>query len=126
MQENINLREILKEVQSPLGQLEENASKDANAKYQEQKEKTELERLKEEVMSLKQDRLQRKWLAERIFGFVAFYMLGVFFIILLVGCPNRFYLSDDVLNILLGTTTANVIGVLVIVAMYFFKKGKKQ
>lgn len=65
--------------------------------------------------------LRRKY-AEQIFTFVSLYMFAVFFIIILSGSPSSFKISDAVLITLLGTTTANVIGVLVIVAKYLFPK----
>ncbi len=103
---------------------EDKVSKESYSKYREEREKTEISKLKEEIANIKQDRLQRKWLAERIFDFSSLYMFAVFFIIFMVASPNQFKLSDDVLNMLLGTTTANVLGILVIVATYFFAKNK--
>lgn len=38
---------------------------------------------------------------------------------------SRFSLSDNVIITLLGTTTANVIGILVIVVTYLFSRKKK-
>ncbi len=73
-----------------------------------------------------QDRDQRKAFAERIFSFVCYYMFSVFFILFLCGSPNRFNLSDTVLVTLLGTTTANVIGLFVIVVKYLFSRKRKQ
>lgn len=72
-----------------------------------------------------QDRDQRKDFAERIFSFVALYMFAVFFILILSGGPFNFRLSDNVLITLLGTTTANVIGILIIVVTYLFSRKKK-
>ena len=52
-------------------------------------------------------------------------MVGAFAIVFLVGVEcNRFHLSDSVLLMLLGTTTANVIGVFNFVAKYLFNKDK--
>lgn len=72
-----------------------------------------------------QDRDQRKEFAERIFSFVCIYMFAVFFILFLCGSPSSFKLSDTVLITLLGTTTANVIGILIIVVKYLFSRNKK-
>ncbi len=72
-----------------------------------------------------QDRDQRKLFAEKIFTFVSFYMFSVFFILVLCGSPSNFQLSDTVLVTLLGTTTANVIGILIIVVTYLFSRKKK-
>lgn len=75
-----------------------------------------------EAKSKAQDIDMRKRYAEHIFTFVSLYMFGVFFILVLSGSPSSFKMSDTVLVTLLGTTTANVIGVLVIVAKYLFPK----
>lgn len=69
-----------------------------------------------------QDIDMRKQYAEQIFALVSLYMFAVFFILILPGSPSSFTMSDTVLVTLLGTTTANVIGVLVIVAKYLFPK----
>lgn len=63
--------------------------------------------------------------AVKIFHFMCYYMVGAFAIVFLVGVEcNRFHLSDSVLLMLLGTTTANVIGVFNFVAKYLFNKDK--
>lgn len=81
---------------------------------------------REELEGKQQDRNLRKEFGERIYNFVAIYMFGVFFILVLSGIQgNAFVLSDTVLVTILGTTTANVIGILVIVATYYFNKNKK-
>lgn len=73
-----------------------------------------------------QDRVQRKEFAEKIFSFVCLYMFAVFFILFLCGSPGSFKLSDTVLITLLGTTTANVIGILIIVVKYLFSRNNKK
>ena len=62
-----------------------------------------------------QDRQQRKEFADKIFDFVRNYMLFVCVVLFLKGITSQFYLSDAVIITLLGTTTANVIGILIIV-----------
>lgn len=82
--------------------------------------------LYESYLGKKQDRTLRKELGDKIYNFVSFYMFCVFFILVLSGIRcNSFTLSDTVLITILGTTTANVIGVLVIVATYYFNKNRK-
>ena len=73
-----------------------------------------------------QNRGQRKAFAERIFSFMCYYMFAVFFILFICGSPSRFNLSDTVLVTLLGTTTANVIGIFIIVVTYLFSRKKKS
>lgn len=82
--------------------------------------------LEEEFEGKKQDREQRKDFAERIFSFLVAYMMVVCFILFLSGITiNHFYLSDTVLVTLLGTTTANVIGIFIVVAKYLFPQHKE-
>ena len=74
-----------------------------------------------------QDRGQRKDFAERIYSFASIYMLGVFIILFISGTETtNFYLSDNVLITLLGTTTANVIGMFAIVVTYLFSRNKNK
>lgn len=73
-----------------------------------------------------QDRLQRKEFADKIFDFVRNYMLFVCIVLFLKGIASQFYLSDSVIITLLGTTTANVIGILIIVVTYLFSRKKKR
>lgn len=73
-----------------------------------------------------QNKQQRKDFAERIYSFAAIYMLGVFLLLFLSGTETiNFKLSDNVLITLLGTTTANVIGILIIVVTYLFSRKKR-
>ena len=73
-----------------------------------------------------QDRQQRKEFADKIFDFVRNYMLFVCVVLFLKGITSQFYLSDAVIITLLGTTTANVIGILIIVVTYLFSRKKKR
>ena len=53
-------------------------------------------------------------------------MFFVFLILFLSGTETtNFNLSDNVLITLLGTTTANVIGILIIVVTYLFSRKRK-
>lgn len=96
------------------------------AKEQLREARLKNEALEEENRGDSQDRDQRKDFAERIYLFAAIYMFGVFVILFLSGTETtNFKLSDNVLITLLGTTTANVIGILIIVVTYLFSRKKK-
>ena len=69
-----------------------------------------------------QDIEMRKEYASLIFKFVSYYMFFVFMLLFLSGTPSSFEMSDAVLLTLLGTTTATVISLFVIVANYLFPK----
>lgn len=86
----------------------------------------ENEARKVENESETQNKEQRKDFSERIYSFAAIYMFFVFLILFLSGTETtNFNLSDNVLITLLGTTTANVIGILIIVVTYLFSRKRK-
>ena len=89
--------------------------------YTSTKAEMEIAYLQEDLDSKQQDRKQRKVFAQWIFGLVCAYLLVVLTGIFLVGF-GQMKLSDIVLNVLLTTTTANVIGIFIIVAKYLFHR----
>ncbi len=93
------------------------------AKEDLRKSKIQNDILEESLERLKQDRGQRKDYASMIFNFMCWYLLGVFFIIILNGITiNNFYVSDNIILALLGTTAIEVIGTFNFVARYLFSK----
>ena len=82
----------------------------------------EKELKKLEVRSKAQDIAMRKEYAGLIFRFVCYYMIFVFIILFLSGAPSSFKMSDSVLLMLLGTTTATIISLFAIVVNYLFPK----
>lgn len=117
-----------KELDDILSQLEEASHNDETVEKNnavtlgdfERREK-ELElKLKDELLNnQKQDREQRRQFAEKIFWVVVCYLFAVIVIVILNGA-NVLCTSESVNITLLGTTTANVISLLVIVAKYLF------
>lgn len=109
------------------------SNSDPNSKYpltllrKEELRRIELENeaLEGENQGDAQDREQRKDFADRIFSFVCNYMIFVCILLFLKAITPRFYLSDNVIITLLGTTTANVIGILIIVVTYLFSRKRK-
>jgi hypothetical protein len=67
-----------------------------------------------QLRRLAQDTRQRKTLTGRVTSFAAMWILAVLVIVVLVGATS-FHLPEAVLVTLLGTTTANVLGLTVIV-----------
>lgn len=64
--------------------------------------------------------------AEKVFGFVALYCVGVFILLLASGQVNgNFHLSDTVLGIISGSTAVSVIGLIGMVISGLFGAGKK-
>ena len=89
--------------------------------YTSTKAEMEIANLQEELDGRKQDREQRKVFALWIFGLVCVYLLVVLTAVYFVGF-GLMALNDIVLNVLLTTTTANVIGIFIIVAKYLFHR----
>lgn len=81
----------------------------------------ELELKKEELESRRQDRRQRGRFSVWIFGFMGVYMIFILVVLILSGC-HVLRINDAVLISLLSTTTADVIGIFIIVAKYLFHK----
>lgn len=82
-------------------------------------QRVDIDRLKEELESLKQDRQQRKVLSIALFIFMCVYMAVALLIVFLCGLFVM-YLSDTVLVTLLTTTLADVIGIFGFVAKYLY------
>jgi hypothetical protein len=84
----------------------------------------QIEKLRAELDSFKQDVAQRKQYAPRLYALTCGWLGAVAVILLLqgfsAGTTHFFSLGNDVLIALLGTTTVNVIGLFYIVAKYLF------
>lgn len=85
------------------------------------KDDIELENLREDLEGKRQDRLQRGNFAGRIFILMCVYLAVVLCIVVSKGLC-WLLLDNTVINVLLTTTTANVIGIFIIVAKYLFHR----
>ena len=85
----------------------------------------ELKSLQEDLNGKQQDREQRGKFANRIFNLMCCYLGAVMIIVILKGA-KVLALSDSVVNVLLTTTTANIIGIFMIVAKYLFYRQSQQ
>lgn len=129
--EPIDIRDVFRQISSS-----DSAQDDVHAKYdnfeiqlkEEELRKARLlnEALEGENKSDTQDRGQRKGFAISVFALVSLYLASVLAVLFIQGFSKSFYLSDSVLITLLGTTTANVISILVIVVTYLFSRKKKH
>ena len=108
----MNLSEFLKRSleSEKISTLEDTTS----SNFKREKERQELE-------SMKQDMILRKTFAKSIFWVVVSY-IGVVFVVLFLYGFSFLKISDAVLITLLGTTTANILSLLVIVFNYLFPK----
>ncbi len=76
-----------------------------------------------ELASFRQDTSERKRYAKNIFSLTCLWVGGIYFLLLLQGFNyGGFFLSDKVVIASIGSTTANIIGVFLIVTRYFFPK----
>ncbi|MDR2018828.1 MAG: hypothetical protein LBQ00_08205 [Syntrophobacterales bacterium] len=92
-----------------------------------EKEKIIQEKEKDELQRSREEHTLRKKYLQRVFLFVVIFVGLVLILVSLAGCKGiSFYLSDAVLITLLTTTTANIIGVLLIAFNWLFPSGKKK
>jgi cytochrome c biogenesis protein CcdA len=90
----------------------------SRAKEEEYQEKVRSAKIKNDIEE--QDKAERKSYASTITAIVCLWLVFVAIVFVASGKGNLHY-SDNVLITLLTTTTANVIGLFVIVANYLFK-----
>ena len=81
-----------------------------------------IDEAKAKLRGVKQDTEERKTYANKIFKLICVWLLAVFGILVAQGSDCGFELSDAVLLALIGGTTANVLGIFIIVAQYLFPK----
>lgn len=87
--------------------------------YSSKREAIEVAQLQEELDGRKQDRIQRKEYANKIYALLCVYLVVVFTLLFFDG----FGLTDlatPVLIAIVTTTTANIIGIFYFVAKYIF------
>lgn len=91
-----------------------------------EKDSVELDQKRAELDSFKQDTGERKRYAKNIFKLTCIWVAGIYFLLLLNGFGGlyrwAFHLSDPLMLAAIGSTTANIIGVFLIVTRYFFPK----
>ena len=81
------------------------------------------EKLRSEIADQDQDRLERERYAKKIFELLVSWLVLVGIALFVNGSkPNGFDISDQVMLMLLGTSTTGVIGIFLIVANYLFPK----
>lgn len=86
---------------------------------------TENDIRKEELKGRIQDREQRKEFAIQIYHFLCFYLSSVLFLVVLSATPLiKFELTEGIIITLLTTTTANIIGIFILVVKYLFATRK--
>lgn len=117
--QNDSLDRLLSQLEASSAEAGEQSNSVTFADLERQDKQLDL-RLKEtQVKSQEQDREQRGKFAKMIFWVVVGY-LAVVLLIVILGGAKVLFTTDTVLITLLGTTTANVISLLVIVAKYLF------
>ena len=86
-------------------------------------EQVEIRRGKAEVDSCVSDTSARKEYAKKIFGLTCIWVAAIYLLLLFQGFEYYgFKLSEKVLLAAIGSTTANIVGVFLIVTRYFFPK----
>lgn len=87
--------------------------------FESEGEKLKNKRRKAELKSYKQDVRERKNYASHIYQMLAFWLMFTGSILFLCAI-NKIHLSDNVLIILLTTSSANVIAIFIYVVKYLF------
>lgn len=80
-----------------------------------------IDKMREEIEGLKQDRKQRKIFGYCIFGFMCAYMAAAMVVIYFCGF-GKMKLSNEIVITLIGSTLIEVIGIFNFVARYLFHK----
>lgn len=89
-----------------------------------QRRTAEVDLLQAKVKSAKQDISERQSYASRIYWVIIGWLAAMFGVVVLEGFGvGGFDLADSVLLTLIGGTTANVLGIFVLVARYLFWRG---
>lgn len=105
--------------------VKESAQLEQKEKFSQRLEDLELARQRDEITHARQDQEDRRKFSRRVFGLALGWLLLVLAIVVFNGFSLwSFSLSDQVLIALLTTTTANIIGTLVIVLNYLFPRPK--
>jgi lipopolysaccharide export LptBFGC system permease protein LptF len=109
----------------PQALQQEEVAAEANRR---ERERLELDQLRELVRELRQNTEQRRRYATRLFIVMVGWLVVVAYVVLAQGFGAGFYrsgpfnLSDSVMIALITTTTATVIGAFLTVANYLFPK----
>jgi hypothetical protein len=91
-----------------------------------EKSDVELDQKRAELDSFRQDTGERKKYAKNIFILTCIWVSGIYILMLFEGFGGlwhwAFKLSEPIMLAAIGSTTANIVGVFLIVARYFFQK----
>lgn len=106
--EQINLQEV-------------GTDRDATEESKYERERIDNELLKEQLAGKRQDREERKKFGTQVFWLIVGYLTAIFVLLVLAGfgCMS---MSDNVQLALLGTFSANVLGLFWMVMNYLFSK----
>jgi hypothetical protein len=88
-------------------------------------EEIDIDHKRAELESFRQDTGERKRYAKNIFVLTCIWVGGIYVLMLLDGFGVwSFKLSNSIMLAAIGSTTANIVGVFLIVTRYFFPKKK--
>jgi hypothetical protein len=110
-----------------MSSLQDNITQEVNSSNDDVKDRAKAEFADEEKRSIRlnndikeQDKEERKFYANLIFTTTTLWLTLVLIVFVAIG-QGRLHYSDSVIITLLTTTTANVIGLSIIVANYLFR-----
>lgn len=103
--------------------IEEKKELEEGRLHELEKQALELQLLKAQIQKFEDDNESRREFSRNIFTVTVIWMFLVL-VIVIQSASGKWRLSDSVLITLISTTTANVIGIFIIVANYLFNRDK--
>lgn len=124
-----HVKEALRSIDNPTaisGNEEQKSFEKGNA-YADAHESEDVRKKKIQNDANQQDNEERKKYAGKLYNMIIFWLIIDFIVILLYGFGDsgvipKFSLSDSIVLALIGGTTANVLGLFTIVALYLFHR----
>lgn len=112
----------LQGIRTPIAVPDDQPDERSRQELRHQHEAADLERKRLQNQSLRDDIKARKKYADSIFQLVCCWLVVVLLLLCANGLKCGFSLSDGVLIAVISGTTANVLGLFLVVANYFFPK----
>lgn len=101
--------------------LPERISETPTGQTKEELAEYEAEEWKVRLAGMRQDIEERKNYAKKVFRLIAFWIAGIFILLLIDGSkPYGFGLSENIMLAVIGGTTLNILGVFIFVMKYLF------
>jgi len=121
---NPNLSRLTADILSRTRAISEDSNADGREDIDSETLAEQIDLKRAQTDRYKSDTKDRKWLAEWSTAVVSIWLFCV--LLILIKNNDSIHLSDTVLNVLLGTTTLNVLGLMFIVLRGHFNKSESR